>query len=78
MSQDLKQAARRPMSFLQTAKAVAWSFVGMRKSAGYQSDVQKLNPVHVIVVGVIAALLFVLTLVLLVHWVVGSGVAAGT
>lgn len=75
MSQDLKDAARRPLSFVQTAKAVAWSFVGLRKSSGYQQDIQKLNPVHVIVAGVIGALLFVLTLVLLVRWVIGSGVA---
>ena len=76
MSGDLKQAAARPMSFLQTVKAVAWSFIGLRKSAGYQQDVQKLNPVHVIVAGVIGAALFVLALVLIVRWVVGSGVAS--
>ena len=75
MSTDLKQAAARPLSFLQTVKAVAWSFVGLRKGAGYQQDVQKLNPVHVIVAGVIGAILFVLTIIALVRWVVGSGVA---
>jgi len=75
MSQDLKQAAERPLSFVQTIKAVAWSFVGLRKGAGYQQDVQKLNPVHVIIAGLIGAALFVLSIVLLVRWVVGSGVA---
>lgn len=75
MSADLKQAAARPLSFLQTVKAVAWSFVGLRKGAGYQQDVQKLNPVHVIVAGLIGAILFVLTIVALVRWVVGSGIA---
>jgi hypothetical protein len=75
MSADLKQASQRPMSFMQTVKAVAWSFVGLRRSAGYRQDVQKLNPIHVIVVGVIGAVLFVLALAALVQWVVGSGVA---
>ena len=75
MSQDLKQAAARPLSFLQTVKAVAWSFVGLRKGAGHQQDIQKLNPVHVIVAGIVGAMLFVLTLVLIVRWVIGSGVA---
>lgn len=75
MSQDLKQAAGRPLSFGQTVKAVAWSFVGLRKGAGYQQDVQKLNPVHVIVAGLIGAALFVLSIVFLVRWVVGSGIA---
>ncbi len=76
MSDDLKQAAARPLSFGQTVKAVAWSFVGLRRGAGYQQDVQKLNPVHVIVAGLIGALLFVLTIVALVRWVVGSGNAS--
>jgi hypothetical protein len=76
VSDDLRQAAERPLSFVQTVKAVAWSFVGLRKGAGYQQDVQRLNPVHVIVAGLVGAALFVLALVLLVRWVVGSGVAA--
>jgi len=75
VSEDLKQAATRPLSLGQTVKAVAWSFIGLRKGAGYRSDVQRLNPVHVIAVGIVGAVLFVLALVLLVRWVVGSGVA---
>jgi hypothetical protein len=65
------------MSFAQTVKAVAWSFLGIRKRAGYEQDVQKLNPVHVIVAGIIGAILFILALLALVRWVVGSGVAGG-
>jgi len=74
---DLKAATERPLSFLQTVKAVAWSFVGLRKWAGYEQDVQKLNPVHVILAGIVGAGLFILALSLAVHWVVRSGVAAG-
>lgn len=76
MTPDLREAAQRPLSFGQTVKAVAWSFIGLRKGAGYQQDIQKLNPVHVIVAGILGALLFVLALVLVVRWVVGSGIAA--
>lgn len=61
-------------SFLRSFKAVAWSFFGVRKASDYEKDVQ-LNPVHVIVAGVIAAALFVAGIVMLVKWVVGSGVA---
>jgi hypothetical protein len=74
---DLKAATERPMSFGRTVKAVAWSFLGIRKRAGYEQDVQKLNPVHVIVAGIIGAILFILALLALVRWVVGSGVAGG-
>ena len=72
---DLKEAAQRKGSFLQTMKAVAWSFFGVRKSKDYEQDVSKLNPVHVIIAGVIGAVIFVVVLVLLVQWVIGSGVA---
>jgi len=71
----LKDAARRRGSFAQTAQAVFWSFFGVRRSADHAQDLQKLNPVHVIIAGVIGALLFIAVLVLLVRWVVGSGVA---
>jgi Protein of unknown function (DUF2970) len=74
--QELKQAVARKGSFLQTMQAVAWSFFGVRRGKDYEQDVSKLNPVHVIIAGVIGAALFVLTLVLLVRWVIGSGVAA--
>lgn len=73
--QDLKEAAARRGSFLQTLRAVAWSFFGVRRGAGYEEDVAKLNPVHVVIAGVIGAALFVLALVLMVNWVIGSGVA---
>ena len=73
---DLKEAAARPLSFSQTIRAVAWSFFGVRRGKDYEKDVAQLNPVHVIIAGVMGALLFVLLLVLLVQWVIGSGVAA--
>jgi hypothetical protein len=74
---DLKRAVARRGSFARTFKAVAWSFFGVRKGSEYEQDVAQLNPLHVIVAGIVAAALFVVVLVLLVRWVVGSGVAAG-
>jgi hypothetical protein len=62
-------------SLVRTFKAVAWSFFGVRQASEYEKDVSQLNPLHVIVGGILAAALFVLALVLLVNWVVGSGVA---
>ena len=73
---DLRAAAQRRGSFLQTLRAVAWSFFGIRRGKDYEQDVQKLNPVHVIIAGLIGAGLFIGVLVLLVSWVVGSGVAS--
>jgi len=75
MSADLKAAAQRKGSFVQTAKAVAWSFFGVRKNSGYQQDVDQLNPVHVVIAGLAGGVLFVLALVLLVRWIISSGIA---
>jgi Protein of unknown function (DUF2970) len=72
---DLREAVARQGSFVQTLKAVFWSFFGVRKSSDHAQDVAKINPVHVIIAGVLGGVMFVLTLVLLVQWVVsGHGV----
>ena len=69
---ELKDAVRRRGSFGRTFKAVAWSFFGVRKSAEYEKDIHEINPLHVVVAGVIAALVFIAALVLLVGWVTGT------
>lgn len=73
---DLGRAAQRKGSFWQTFKAVAWSFFGVRKASGYEEDVARINPVHVVITGILVGLLFVLGLVWLVQWIVDSGAAA--
>ena len=75
MSGELKKAVRRKGSFVQTMKAVAWSFFGVRKGAEYEKDLNQLNPVHLVIAGVIGALVFIGALLLLVNWVLSSGVA---
>ena len=65
------------MNLVRAFKAVAWSFFGIRKGSEYERDVAELKPQHVIIAGVVSAALFVLALVLVVKWVIGSGVAAG-
>lgn len=72
MSTDLKQASKRKASFLATIKAVLWSFLGIRKKQGYEQDAAELNPVHVIIAGLIGALLFVLSLIAVVKYVVAQ------
>jgi hypothetical protein len=64
------------MSLLRSFKAVAWSFFGVRKGSEYAKDVDQLKPAHVVIAGLIAAALFVAAIVMLVKWVVSSGVAA--
>jgi len=69
---ELKEASRRQISFVATVKAVMWSFFGVRKKSAYEEDTQKLNPVHVIIAGIIAAALFVMLLIMMVKMVVAK------
>ena len=72
----LRDAVRRKGSLGRTLLAVVWSFFGVRKSKDLERDVGELNPLHVVIAGVIVAALFVGALIVLVNWVIGSGVAA--
>ena len=60
------------MSFFRAVKAVLWSFIGNRKNSSGQEDMAKLNPFHVLVVGISLALMFVLGLIAFVNWVVAQ------
>lgn len=68
--QDLKQAAARKPNLLQTISAVLWSFFGVRKGRDHDRDMAQLNPVHVVITGVVFGVLFVLTLLMIVKNVI--------
>ncbi|MFN8960440.1 MAG: DUF2970 domain-containing protein [Betaproteobacteria bacterium] len=70
MSDDLRAAARRNAALMQTARAVAWSFFGVRQKSGYEDDAAQLNPVHVILMGIAGAALFVAVLLVIIKHVV--------
>jgi hypothetical protein len=53
----------------QVAKAVFWSFFGIRKSKDHDNDAAAITPVQVVVAGVIGAALFVLCLIVVVQYV---------
>jgi len=53
-----------------TARAVFWSFIGVRKRADYAADSARLNPVHVIIMAIVGAALFIATLLVIVNWVI--------
>lgn len=67
---------QRRGSLGRTVLAVAWSFFGVRKSRDLERDARELNPVHIVIAGIVGALVFVLLLVALVNWVIASGVAS--
>ena len=63
---------KKTASLLQVAKAVFWSFLGIRKRGDYETDSVEMKPQQVIVAGLIAAVVLVLSLILLVRFVIGK------
>ena len=63
---------KRRGSIFRTVKAVMWSFVGLRARGDYEQDVAQLNPLHILVVGLVGVFVFVGGLMLLATWVVGK------
>lgn len=66
MAEDVQPVTAQKASAAQVGRAVFWSFIGIRKSSGYEDDVAKITPVQAIVAGLIGAALFVASLVMLV------------
>ena len=64
-------ARPKKASVLQVAKAVFWSFLGIRKRRDYEADSVELKPQQVIVAGLIGAALLVASLILLVRFIIG-------
>ena len=62
-------AEPRPATFIQVAGAVFWSFFGVRKGRHMLQDTSTIKPLHVVIVGLLSGLAFVLALVVLVTYI---------
>jgi amino acid transporter len=69
---DEASPTARKARFGQTLRAVAWSFFGIRKSADHEQDVKNLNPIHVVIAAVLGVAVFIVFLLVLVHFVIGA------
>ena len=65
-----QQPVSKKGSLWRSVVAVAWSFLGVRKSSEFQEDVAKITPLHVLGVGLVAGLLFVIGLMVIVNLIV--------
>ena len=57
-------------TIFQAARAVFWSFLGIRRRSAHEQDLARLKPVHFVVAGLAGGLIFVLTLVAVVRFVI--------
>ncbi len=62
-------AVKPKAAWLSTMVAVLWGFLGVRRNSDYQQDVKRLNPLHIMLVGVLMTFLFVAGLMMLVTWI---------
>jgi len=58
-------------SVIRVAKAVFWSFFGVRKGREHDTDAVTITPLQAIIGGLIGTALFVLTLLLIVRQITG-------
>ena len=65
-------AEPRKATPLQVIRAVLWSFLGIRRRTEHEADAVRLKPSQVIIAGILLAVVFVLTLVMIVRIVIGS------
>lgn len=62
---------RKPQaSFLYSLKAVIWSFTGLRRKSDFDTDSARLNPVHIVIAGLLAVTCLVGILIAIVSLVV--------
>ena len=67
-----ERAHARRGSLLQTFKAVAWAFLGIRGRGAHEADIANLNPIHLVIVAIVCAAVFVTSLLFIVRWAVGA------
>jgi hypothetical protein len=65
-----EQTPPKKMSFLATLGAVFWSFAGLRSKKDYEKDATGLNPVYVIIAGLLGVSIFIAILITVVKMVV--------
>ncbi len=54
---------------LRAVSAVLGAFIGIRKSSARDRDLASVKPAHIVIAGVIAAIVFVLTIITLVRFI---------
>ena len=69
MSEPHEQAKPAKAGVLQVARAVFWSFLGIRKSRDHDRDAVSITPLQVVVAGVIGAAVLVFCIIMVVRLV---------
>ncbi|MFM1807272.1 MAG: hypothetical protein RL212_1531 [Pseudomonadota bacterium] len=60
------------MMFLISMRAVLWGFLGVRKRSGQDADMASVTFVHIVLAGVLGAVIFMTILIFIVKAVVSN------
>jgi small-conductance mechanosensitive channel len=60
------------MMFLISMRAVMWGFLGVRKRSGQDADMASVTFVHIVLAGILGAIIFMTILLLIVKAVVSN------
>jgi hypothetical protein len=63
------QTSPRKAGVLDVARAVFWSFLGIRKRTAHEQDAVTLKPLQVIIAGIIGAVILVMSIIALVRFI---------
>lgn len=66
------QGKSRKATPLAVVKTVLSAFFGVRRRGDHEAETVELKPVQIIVAGIVAGLVFVVTLVLLARFIIGK------
>lgn len=69
LKHDQQQGERKKLNAWRAAKAVFWSFFGVRRGKDHADDAAHLSLLQIIVSGVIGGIVFVATVLLIVNLV---------
>ncbi|MES2742857.1 MAG: DUF2970 domain-containing protein [Pseudomonadota bacterium] len=61
---------RQQASFLYSLRAVFWSFFGLRRNSDFETDSVKINPVHIVLAGLLGVAMLIGLLIAIVKFVV--------
>lgn len=67
---DSQEKKSKVATVFQVAKAVLSAFMGIRKKSDHENDAANLKPAQLIIGGLIGAMLFVISIVILVNIIV--------
>jgi hypothetical protein len=63
-------AGQQKASFFYSLRAVFWAFLGLRRKSDFDTDSVKINPVHIVLAGLIGVAILIGVLISIVKFVV--------